>query len=130
MPALAFDFLCSVFKEHCLEGARSLNWTGGASLGLFRRSPTAGRNHRTFPFDPRGPFGAASQITCSSGLCQQAVDTITGWSGHRESALHGNKAQPVAPGTPPQPLGPAASARVAAAAAAIALMGRRERYRP
>ena len=69
MPALAFDFLCSVFKKHHSERTQPLRgWRCGPTFG---RQPQHLASATGLPSRPScGGSGAASQSTGSSGGCQ------------------------------------------------------------
>jgi hypothetical protein len=70
MPALAFNFLCSVFKEHRF-GAHAASKGWRCKPDWFRRSQPVGREPaEVAPGDPVGPFGAASHSTCYPIPCQ------------------------------------------------------------
>jgi hypothetical protein len=107
MPALAFDFLCSVFKKHHSERTQTL-WR------LEVRSyPLAGRRS-TWPQQPDSPvghretvLGAASQSTGSSGECQAKPAHHLPTTRALRSRGHLNRCRPSPRSSPPtQPPGP------------------------
>jgi hypothetical protein len=69
MPALAFDFLCSVFKEHC-RARHTTPRSRRCTVTICRKQPAG----PVPPSDPHPPccgrLGAASKVTASFPACQ------------------------------------------------------------